>query len=241
VSSNQIGGLDLAGKNQLAVFHCEDNNASYLNICGCDDLTGLYANGNKFSTVYTDGAFRELAGNSTYSGYINLSGSSGVSSSVLSDISLLSGRSWESVFSYTPPPAPTPEPSISSSPSWPPAYSFNVAVAPTHVTACSLMETIPIYGNSSIFLSGTRFNFSDETDIADYTVNDTFYVQNSFYTFLVRKACCDIVHVVSGPTLCISSPSSGTSGISPSTSAPSLASGPSYSPSPSDGGGSVSP
>lgn len=241
VSGNQIGGFDLAGKNQLAILHCENNNASYLNICGCDALTGLHANGNRFPTVYTDGAFRELAGNNTSSGYANLSGSSGVSSSTLTDIGLLSGRNWECVFSYIPPPAPTPEPSISVSPSWPPAYSFNVAVAPTHVTACSLTETIPIYGNSSIFLFGTRFHFSDETDIVDYAVNDTFYVQNSSYTFLVRKACCDIVHVVSGPTLCISSPSIGTSGVSPSTSAPSLASGPCYSPSPSDGEQSASP
>ena len=244
-ADNNIGGLDAGGKGSLTYIDYSNNAGSYLNIGGSANLTGLYAVGNSIPAMYLDTSLAALSSGSQYSGVVNFSGNSGVSTTSLSYVSDLTGRGWFVGYNYTPPPAVTPDfvPTGSASPSWPAAYGHTVAVGGTSFDACSLIENISCDGNNPVFVSCSVFNLPENT-ISGYSVGSQFSIQNGGSVFLVQKLCCDIASVVSGPISCagLTSASASVGGVSNSNSIGSVTVGSNsaLSFSPSDGWGSSS-
>lgn len=241
IANNRISGFDFNGFSSLKWADLTNNSGSYLNIGGCSNLTGVYASGNVFPQTHVDGAILSLKNGGLYSGYANFIGSSGVSLGTIENISNLSGKGWNIEYNYYPVPTIQQEKvSSSASPSFPPGYSFAIAISDNHEDACMLSATDSCYGDAATFDTCFYFNFPDENSISSYAVGQTFYIQNSDKTFLVRKICCDKAVVVSGPTEC-GPPSISPSSVSNSAISNSLPSNPSPSVSPSDGNGSISP
>jgi phage-related protein len=106
-ANNNIGGFDLVGQSGLVFADISNNFGGYINISGCENLTGLYAGGNRFPSTYVDGALESLVNAGKYSGYANFSGSSGISPSSLSYVSTLTGRFWNLGYEYSPIPSTT--------------------------------------------------------------------------------------------------------------------------------------
>lgn len=199
--NNIIGGLDVGGKAGLTYIDYSNNSGSYLNIGGSTNLTGVYAVGNVIPAMYLDSSLAALASGTRVSGYVNFSGSSGVSESSLVNIATLTSRGWNVNYSYTPPPPETPDPSGTPPPSWPPSYYYTVAVGNTHENACSLIQDVGAQGDNSAFTTCSAFNLPTSS-ITGYSLGGQFYVQSAGRTFLVQKLCCNIASVVSGPALC---------------------------------------
>jgi len=216
--NNIIGGLDAGGKANLTYIDYSNNSGNYLNIGGSTNLTGIYAVGNSIPVMYLDSSLAALASGTRVSGHVDFSGSSGVSESSLVKIATLTSRGWSVNYSYTSPPAITPDATGNPSPSWPPSYAYNIAISDTHLDACALMENVYSDGNAAVFGDCSAFNIQDNA-ITGYALGDTFYIQSGGETFLVQKLCCDIVGTLSVATSCGSSPSASASvGSGPSAS-----------------------
>lgn len=213
--NNRLANLELGNKTGLSYLDCSNNGINYLNIGGTS-LTGLYCQNNALSTLYVDSCVSGLDINRLNSGIANFSGNSGISQSLLREVSSLTGKGWSIGYEYIPPPGETPDNFPSVSPSFPIGGLVYVSVDDSHAGACALLETIMCV-TDSVFNTSTKFHFPNENDIAQYSVGQQFYVQSDNNSITVLKTCCGLAEYVSGPTSCGYSPSYET-GISTSPS-----------------------
>lgn len=191
--NNRIGGFDLARKSSLTYANIQNNGSSYLEIGESSNLTGLYASGNNIPTVYLDGALQDLTANGKYSGHVNFSGSSGISSSSLDYTSTLTGRFWNIGYEYFP--LPTTTTTTPTSPAPVTGYPLSVNFALNLETACSLGGTQVILLFDALSFSSSNFvNFADEPLLQNET---SFMLSDGSIYKEATKICCDIASLSS--------------------------------------------
>lgn len=187
VPNNRIAGFDLARKSSLVYADIQNNESSYLEIGESAYLTGLYASGNVIPTVYLDGALKDLVDNGKYSGYVNFSGSSGISPSSLDYVSALTGRFWNVGYQYYP--LPTTTTTTPAPPAPVPGYSLAVNYSQTVETACALSGTnVTLLFNASSFSPATVVNFANEPLLVNET---SFILSDGIIYKTATKICCD--------------------------------------------------
>lgn len=180
-SSNAIDGFDFYGKNNLRIAKINSNSSAYLNIQGCENLTGLHATGNLFPSVYVDSCLSYLNQYSKISGEANLTGSFRTVDSADS-FSSLTGKGWSVSTSYVQPSITTTT-TTTSAPSSPTNYLITADYAEDGHSACYFGVSKTITGNGASLQASTKISVPDE-------LGSNLFFSDGVDYFAYQKVCC---------------------------------------------------